>query len=148
MSVSSVTGGSAPQIQSQNNAAAGIKGELRQLIQAIKSGDLTAAQSAYDSLDSQLQQSSTASGSTSGDSSSDPFKQFLQQVGAALANNDIQGAQQALSGLQQTKDAHHHRHHGGGDANDQASSSSTTSGSSASTASAGVSSATGVNVVV
>jgi hypothetical protein len=148
MSVSGVTGGSATQLQAQNNSSAGIKGDLRQLIQAIKSGDLTAAQSAYDSLDSQLQQSSTATGSSGGDGGSDPFKQFLQQVGAALANNDIQGAQQALSGLQQTKGAHHHRHHGGGDANDQATSSSTTSGNSASSASAGVSSATGVNVVV
>jgi CCR4-NOT transcriptional regulation complex NOT5 subunit len=150
MSVSSVTSGSATQFQAQSSTSAGVKGDLRQLIQAIKSGDLTAAQSAYDSLYAQLQQSNNSSTSTSSDSSSaanastNPFQQFLQQVGAALDKNDIQGAQQALSGLQQTKAGHHHHHPGAGDATDQA----TTTTSTSTTTTTSVSATTGVNVVV
>lgn len=76
-----------------------------QLTNALQSGDLSAAQSAYASL-------SQAAG---GDPNS-PFAQALSQIGAALQSSDIGKAQAALATLQQQMQAmksvhHHHGHH-------------------------------------
>ena len=122
MSLSSVGSSTAAQYQPQNTQSSQIRNDLKQLTQAIKSGDLTTAQSAYSDLTTLLQQqsddsSSSSSSTTSTDASnsnSNPLQQFLQQVGAALGNNDLQGAQQALTTLQQARGAHGHHHHGGG----------------------------------
>lgn len=155
MSVSSVGTGataSASQYQQQRGQSQG--GYFRQLIQAIKSGNLDAAQSAYDSLTSQLpasDQSSTnaSTGTTASDSGGNSsFQQFLQQVGAALQSGDIQGAQTALSSLEQNSKVGggHHHHHGGGGGAVQASTS--TSADTTGTGSSASSAASGLNLTV
>jgi hypothetical protein len=116
MSVSSVNAGNSVGASQFQNRGQGPGAAFRQLVQGIKSGNLDAAQSAYDSLTSQLPDSSQSSSSTSSTQTS--FQQFLQQVGSDLQNGDIQGAQQALSSLEQSaqtgKVGGHHHHHGGG----------------------------------
>ena len=76
-----------------------------QLVSAIRSGDLDAAQSAY------------ADFSQSSASKTGPLAQTVGQIGDALQSGDIGQAQQALASLQrQSKGAHHHGgHHHGGD---------------------------------
>jgi hypothetical protein len=75
-----------------------------QLVSAIRSGDLDAAQSAYSDFN---QTSASKTG---------PLAQTVGQIGDALQSGDIGQAQQALASLQQqAKGAHHHGgHHGGG----------------------------------
>jgi hypothetical protein len=72
-----------------------------QLVSAIRSGDVDAAQSAY----ANFSQSSAAQ--------TGPLSQVAGQVGAALQTGDIGKAQQALASL--AKGAHHHGgHHNAG----------------------------------
>jgi hypothetical protein len=75
-----------------------------QLANALQSGNLTAAQSAYAAF------TQTQAGQGSG-----PFAQAISQIGDALQSGDLGKAQQALASLQQQmqamKGAHHH--HGG-----------------------------------
>jgi hypothetical protein len=75
---------------------------FNQLTNALQSGDLTAAQNAYNTLSS--------SPMAQGDS---PFAQALQQIGKDLQSNNLSGAQDALKSLQQQQRAHrgHHHHH-------------------------------------
>lgn len=119
MSVSSVGTGTVGAGQFQQRSQ-GPGGYFRQLIQAIKSGNLDAAQSAYDGLTSQLpasDQPSTTTSTSDSDGGKSSFQQFLQQVGAALQSGDIQSAQDALNSFEQTAkvgDGHHHHHGGGG----------------------------------
>lgn len=78
--------------------------EIRQgidsLKQAVESGDLTAAQTAYDSL-SKLQAdkkgSSTASSTSSTSDGKDPLSKLLSSVGDALKTGDISSVQQAFA---------------------------------------------------
>jgi hypothetical protein len=79
-----------------------------QLVNALQSGNLTAAQSAYNTLSS----SPLAQGNG-------PFAQALQQIGQDLQSTDpsaLADAQKVLASLQQQMQAHghHHHHHGGG----------------------------------
>jgi hypothetical protein len=71
----------------------------KQLFAALRStlaaGDLPAAQSAWESL-SELPRFGNNHGNSSG-----PFVQAMNQIGAALRNGDLGGAQQALSALRQ-----------------------------------------------
>lgn len=94
-----------------------------QLTNALQSGNLTAAQDAYNTLAS----SPLAQGNS-------PFAQALKQIGQDLQSGDIADAQKALASLQQQQQArgghHHHHHHGGGVSG--ASEASKTSDSSAS----------------
>ncbi|HWT97962.1 MAG TPA: hypothetical protein VN229_10105 [Terriglobales bacterium] len=151
MSVSSVNAGNSVGTTQFQNRGQGPGAAFRQLVQAIKSGNLDAAQSAYDSLTSQLPASSQSSSATTS-STQTSFQQFLQQVGSDLQNGDIQGAQQALSSLEQTAQTgkvggHHHHHGGGGGAQIQASTTATSADatSSGSTTSSILS---GVNLTV
>jgi hypothetical protein len=77
-----------------------------QLTNALQSGDMTAAQNAYNTLSS----SPMAQGNG-------PFAQALQQIGKDLQANDLSDAQNTLAQLQQQQQAHrghhHHHHHGG-----------------------------------
>ncbi len=80
-----------------------------QLASALQSGNLTAAQSAYNTLSS----SPLAQGNG-------PFAQALQQIGQDLQSNDpsaLADAQKVLQSLQQQMQSHghHHHHHGGGE---------------------------------
>ena len=76
-----------------------------QLVSAIQSGNLSAAQSAYTTLTQ-----------ASSNNPNSPFAQALSQIGDALQSGDIGKAQQALASLQQQVQAmkgahHHHGHH-------------------------------------
>jgi hypothetical protein len=74
-----------------------------QLVNALQSGNLTAAQSAFSAFSTQVGQGSG------------PIAQAISQIGDALQSGDLGKAQQALASLQQqvqaSKGAHHH--HGG-----------------------------------
>jgi outer membrane protein assembly factor BamD (BamD/ComL family) len=84
-----------------------------QLVSALQSGDLSAAQTAYASFTQSAGQ---------GDPNS-PFAQAISQIGQDLQSGNIGAAQQTLSSLQQTHSAHRHHHHHGGGTPPQASSS-------------------------
>jgi len=75
---------------------------FKQLVSAIQSGNLSAAQDAYGSL------------TQNGGSASGAFTQALSQIGNALQSGNIDQAQTALSTLQQQTQALAgvHRHHG------------------------------------
>jgi hypothetical protein len=78
---------------------------FNQLANALQSGDLTAAQNAYNTLAS----SPMAQGNS-------PFAQAIQQIGQDLQSGDassLADAQKVMSSLQQAR-GHHHHHHGGG----------------------------------
>ncbi len=92
---------------------------FNQLANALQSGDLTAAQSAYNTLAS----SPMAQGNS-------PFAQAIQQIGQDLQSGDassLADAQKVMSSLQQAR-GHHHHHHGGGGEVSGSSNSSTASG--------------------
>jgi hypothetical protein len=78
---------------------------FKQLTNALQSGDLTAAQNAYNTLAS----SPMAQGNS-------PFAQAIQQIGQDLQAGDaasLADAQKVLASLQQAR-GHHHHHHSGG----------------------------------
>jgi hypothetical protein len=92
---------------------------FNQLANALQSGDLTAAQSAYNTLAS----SPMAQGNS-------PFAQAIQQIGQDLQSGDassLADAQKVMLSLQQAR-GHHHHHHGGGGEVSGSSNSSTASG--------------------
>jgi E3 ubiquitin-protein ligase DOA10 len=78
------------------------------LFSAISSGNVTDAQSAYDSLTSLLNStdsSSTSTSSTSDSASSSTatsFKNLLAQIGSALSSGNVTNAQDALDGFLQS----------------------------------------------
>ncbi|MGH6683387.1 MAG: hypothetical protein ACRECA_05595 [Pseudolabrys sp.] len=94
--VSSASTGISPPIDSTRQT-------LTQLTNAIQSGNLSAAQSAYSTL-------SQAAGSDP----NSPFAQALDQIGDALKSGDLTKAQQTLANLQQHMQTATgaHRHHG------------------------------------
>jgi len=74
-----------------------LKKELKQLTDAIQTGNLTGAQQAYSALqqlDPQKSQDSTSGASTN------PIRKDLKAVGQALQSGDLSGAQSAFSKLQ------------------------------------------------
>ena len=107
MAVSPIAAGASP----QTNPFAQFRQAFSQLSGALQSGNLTAAQSAYNTLaSSPLAQNG-------------PFAQGLQQIGQDLQSGDVADAQKALASLQQQAQqarGHHHHHHGGVKAPDQA----------------------------
>jgi hypothetical protein len=89
---------------------------FNQLTNALQSGDLTAAQSAYNTL--------ASSPMAQGDS---PFAQAIQQIGQDLQSGDaasLADAQKVMSSLQQARGHHHHHHGGGGEVSGSSNSSS------------------------
>jgi hypothetical protein len=101
MTISAISSFSASQTSNYQN----YRQAFSQLTNALQSGNLSAAQNAYDTLAS----SPAAQGNG-------PFAQALQQIGQDLQSGDLGDAQQALASLQQQQQAHgHHHHHGGGD---------------------------------
>jgi hypothetical protein len=118
MSVSSI---------SQNNPQQylQIRNDFQTLAQALQSGNLSAAQSAYSSLQDQ-QNGTQAPGGNSAISSA------FSSLGQALQSGNLSAAQQAFSSIQtaaqSAQQAHGGGHHGGGDGG----SSQSASGSSSS----------------
>jgi hypothetical protein len=78
-----------------------MKSDFKSLSDALQSGDLSDAQTAYATLQKDMPAGSA-------NSSSNP----LSAIGTALQSGNIAGAQQAFAALQQTHGGHHH-HHGG-----------------------------------
>jgi len=100
MTISAISSFSASQVSSFQN----YRQAFNQLTNALQSGDMTAAQNAYNTLAS----SPMAQGNG-------PFAQALQQIGKDLQSNDLADAQNTLAQLQQQQQAHrghHHHQHG------------------------------------
>ena len=153
MSVSNISSASTSVYQSSGQQQ-GMRYYMKQLSQALQSGDLSAAQQAYNSI-SQLPQFQNALASQSAGSSSNStggsstFVQALTQIGNDLQSGDLSSAQQAFSSLQQQlqgttqtnaadstgqaqgASGHHHHHH----ASDASSLLSSTSDSNSTTSS-------------
>jgi hypothetical protein len=117
MTISAISTASSNPYYSQQNSA---KQDFGQLVSALQSGNLSAAQSAFASF-------SQSAGSQLDPNS--PFTQAINQIGQDLQSGNISAAQQTLSSLQQSSGAHHahgHHHHGGGAPPTDSSSTSTT----------------------
>jgi hypothetical protein len=113
------------------------------LSQALQSGNLTEAQSAYSSLE-QLgptsSQSSTSTSSSNGTSTSSLGSDF-SALGKALQSGDLAGAQKAFAQVQQdmktTGAGHHHHHHHQSQAAASSTTTQDTSGTTSSTSTSG-----------
>jgi hypothetical protein len=108
----------------QSNEQGGLQ-DFESLGNALQSGDLSDAQSAFSQLEqdmpglSQLLQSGSSSSSSATQNS--PIATALQSLQSSLQSGDLSGAQQAFSSLQQnlqgTSGTHHgrgHHHHSWG----------------------------------
>jgi outer membrane protein assembly factor BamD (BamD/ComL family) len=96
--------------------------EFQQLGQDLQSGNLSAAQSDFVTL----QQLAPQNNATSTAQSNSPIAQAFSQLGQNLQSGNISGAQQDFANIQQAfqnqasqtqgtqPQSHHHRHHGGG----------------------------------
>ena len=103
MSISAISSASTNPLYSDQNSA---RQSFGQLVSALQSGNLSAAQSAYASF--------TQNAGNQIDPNS-PFAQAINQIGQDLQSGNIDAAQQTLNSLQQSHSAHrHHHHHGGG----------------------------------
>jgi hypothetical protein len=117
MAVTAIAAGASP----QSNPFVQTRQAFGQLSNALQSGNLSAAQRAYNTL------------AASPLAQNGPFAAAIQQIGQDLASGDLADAQKALASLQQQQQqqahkAHGHHHHGGGEsegAKDSSSSSST-----------------------
>lgn len=92
--------------------------EFQQLGQDLESGNLSAAQSDFATLQQMSPQSSSASSTSS--ESSDPIAQAFAQLSQDLQSGNLSAAQQDFSTIQQdmqsataVPEGHHHHHHGG-----------------------------------
>jgi hypothetical protein len=116
MTISAISSASSYPYSTTQNAA---RQSFTQLVSALQSGDLSAAQNAYATF--------TQNAGSQLDANS-PFAQAINQIGQDLQSGNIGGAQQTLNSLQQSAGAHHaHHHHGGGGGISQALDSSATS---------------------
>jgi outer membrane protein assembly factor BamD (BamD/ComL family) len=117
--------------------------EFQQLGKDLQSGNLSAAQSDFVTLQQDLPQSSNTSSSSA---SSNPIAEAFNQLSQDLQSGNLAAAKQDYTTIQQdlSQDSsqgtgveghHHHHHHGGGDESSAASSSSTSSSDSTSSSS-------------
>jgi outer membrane protein assembly factor BamD (BamD/ComL family) len=88
--------------------------EFQQLGQDLQSGNLSAAQADFATLQQNSPSSSAAAAQTSS-----PIAQAFSQLGKDLQSGNLAGAQQDFSTIQQdvqsqSTQGHHHHHHGGG----------------------------------
>ena len=100
----------------QNNVQK-FRQEFQQLGQDLQSGDLSAAQSDF----ATLQQLAPQNVSTASASGSSPLAQAFNQLAKDLQSGNLSGAQQDFTNIQQAfqsqagkTQGHHHHHHGGG----------------------------------
>jgi hypothetical protein len=103
--------------QSVQNNAQQFRTEFQQLGQDLQSGNLSAAQSDF----ATLQQLSPQSSSSSETQSNNPIAQAFNQLSQDLQSGNVSAAQQDYSTIQQDfqnqatqTQPHHHHHHGGG----------------------------------
>jgi soluble cytochrome b562 len=133
MSISAISTTPTFQPNQQQNT---VRQDFQTLTQALQSGNLQDAKTAYATL-MQDMPSSNANGSNG---SGNSFQQAIASIGSALQSGNLQDAQQALQTMQtQMKGAHHHHHHGASQQASDSSSDSTTSPPLPSTASVSLS---------
>ena len=108
MSVDPVSGASPNTYESP---LAGRRQKLDALENALQSGDLQSAQSAFAALQAQSAPQSASIGA-GGANARNQFATDLQAVGQALKAGDLTGAQQAFAVMRQHR--HHGHHHGAG----------------------------------
>jgi outer membrane protein assembly factor BamD (BamD/ComL family) len=104
--------------QTTQNSMQQFQKEFQQLGRDLQSGNLSAAQSDFVTL----QQLGPQSSSTAAAQSSSPIAQAFNQLAQDLQSGNISGAQQDFANIQQAfqnqasqSRGHHHHHHGGGD---------------------------------
>ena len=120
MSVSAVSGSNWANYENQSvqNNIQQFQQEFQQLGQDLQSGNLSAAETDFTTLQSLRPQSSSSSSTSS--TSTSPIAQEFQQLSQALQSGNVTAAQQDYSQLQQdfqsqsAQGQHHHHHHGGG----------------------------------
>jgi len=119
MSLSGISTSSLFSYESQNaqnqNKLQSFQQELQQLGEDLQSGNLSAAQTDFATLQQMAPQGSSTSSSASGN----PLTQAFQQLGQDLQSGNLSAAQQDYSNIQQAfqnqaTHGHHHHHHGGG----------------------------------
>jgi outer membrane protein assembly factor BamD (BamD/ComL family) len=120
MSVSGISSTSLYNTQSTQNTFQQIQQTFQQLGQDLQSGNLSAAQSDFATLQKLVPQSSTSSQSNS------PIAQAFSQLAKDLQSGNLSAAQQdytaiqqdfqnqATQGQTQATEGHHHHHGGGG----------------------------------
>ncbi|HUO24419.1 MAG TPA: hypothetical protein VMU61_02060 [Candidatus Aquilonibacter sp.] len=119
MGAASLISGSLFNLESVANQQPQVFQEFQQLGQDLQSGNLSAAQSDF----ATLQQSVSPSGTGSATQSTNPITQAFGQLGQDLQSGDLTAAQQDYSNLTQDLQNqsgqihHHHHHHGGGGQN-------------------------------
>jgi len=119
MSVSGISSGNlfSYENQSQQNNIQQFKQEFEQLGEDLKSGNLSAAQSDF----ATLQQIGSRASSTSLTQGGNAIAQAIQQLGQDLQSGNLSAAQQDYTTLKQdltdragSMSSHHHHGHGGG----------------------------------
>ena len=118
MSVASISSSSLFDYNTQSiqNRAQQFRQEFQQLGQDLQSGNLSAAQSDF----ATLQQSGPQANSTSSSQSNNPLAQDFSQLSQDLQSGNVSAAQQDYAKIQQDFQTQagqaqgHHHHHGGG----------------------------------
>jgi predicted nuclease of predicted toxin-antitoxin system len=118
MSVSGISSSSLFDYSTQNiqNKMQQFRQEFQQLGQDLQSGNLSAAQADF----ATLQQFGPQTNSTSSSQSNNPIAQEFNQLSQDLQSGNISAAQQDYATIQQdfqnqaAQGHHHHHHHGGG----------------------------------
>ena len=117
MSVSGISSSNLFANQTIQNQVQQFQKEFQKLGQDLQSGNLSAAQSDFVTL----QQLGPQSSSTSSAQSNSPIAQAFNQLAQDLKSGNLSGAQQDFAQIQQAfqnqasqPQGHHHHHHGGG----------------------------------
>ena len=128
MSISAILNSSSNQFQ-MSTASNPYQQQMQQLGQALQSGNLSAAQSDFATLQAAFSQVATTTGSISTSSASNPVVQAFNQLGSDLQSGNVSAAQKDFSTVQQdlqnlSNNQFHHHHHlrsggGGGDSSNQ-----------------------------
>jgi len=108
---------------SVQNKAEQIQQEFQQLGEDLQTGNLSAAQSDFTTLQQLVPQSSTTTSAASSTQSSNPLAQAFNQLGQDLQAGNLSAAQQDYANIQQdiqnqagqVQGHGHHHHHGSGD---------------------------------
>ncbi len=106
-------------VYAQNSPSAA-QTDFQNLSQALQSGNLAGAQSAFAALQQSYQSqnpTSSSASSSSSTSSSNPISTDLTSLGNALNSGNLSAAQTSFSQLEKDMQAQgggHHHHHGGG----------------------------------
>jgi hypothetical protein len=124
MSVSGILSSSLTQLTGSNsdNNMSKMKQAWQQLGQDLQSGDLSGAQSAFQTIQQLRPQQSGSSGSQAQGSSQ--LSSDMQALGEALSSGNLSSAQSAFASVQNDMKSMHHHHSGGSSQSSQSSSSS------------------------